>query len=110
MKLRLDTDQIKAKVEGRIDEVLRTMVTQEGTYYQPRYTIKDKKFLEAISAASKVAVETAIDAAIKENIATAVYGAVEAERTRMRVEMKALLKEIVTPEMARDILREKILL
>ena len=106
----ITSDQIKAKVEGRINEVLKTMVTQTGTYYQPKFEVKDKQFLAAISAASKVAVETAIDAAIKENIATAVYGAVEAERTRMRVEMKALLKEIVTPEMARDILREKILL
>jgi hypothetical protein len=106
----ITSDQIKAKVEGRIDEVLRTMVTQEGTYYQPRYTIKDKKFLEAISAASKVAVEGAIDNALKDQIATAVYSAIETERNRLRVELKSLLKELVTPEMARDIMREKILL
>lgn len=106
----ITSDQIKAKVEGRIDEVLRTMVTQEGTYYQPRYTIKDKKLLEAISAASKVAVEGAIDNALKDQIATAVYSAIETERARLRVELKSLLKELVTPEMARDIMREKILL
>jgi hypothetical protein len=106
----ISSDQIKSKVEAKIDAVLKTMVTQEGTYYQPRYVIKDKQFLAAISAASKVAVEGAIDEALKEHISGAVLQAVEAERIRLRVEFKALLKEIVTPEMARDIMREKILL
>lgn len=105
----ISSDQIKSKVEAKIDAVLKTMVTQEGTYYQPRYVIKDKQLLAAIAAASKAAVTTAIDEAIKLQIAETVLSAVEAERVRLRVELKALLKEIVTPEMAREIMREKIL-
>lgn len=106
----IKADQLAGKVEARIQEVLKSMVTQEGTYYQPKYVIKDKQFLAAISAASKVAVESAIDDALKEHIHTAVTNAVEQERIRLRVEFKTLLKELVTPEMARDIIREKILL
>lgn len=106
----ITSDQIKSKVEARIDQVLKTMVTQEGTYYQPRYVIKDKQLLAAIAAASKTAVDNAIDDALKDQIATAVYSAIETERARLRIELKSLLKELVTPEMARDIMREKILL
>ncbi|CUR44359.1 hypothetical protein VCM_00157 [Pseudomonas phage VCM] len=105
----ISSDQIKSKVEAKIDAVLKTMVTQEGTYYQPRYVIKDKQLLEAIAAASKAAVTTAIDEALKLQIADTVMSAVESERTRLRFELKGLLKEFCTPEMAREILREKIL-
>lgn len=105
----ISSDQIKSKVEARIDTVLKSMVTQEGTYYQPRYVIKDKQLQEAIAAASKAAVATAIDEALKFQIAETVLSAVESERTRLRFELKGLLKEFCTPEMAREILREKIL-
>lgn len=100
----ISSDQIKSKVAAKIDAVLKTMVTQEGTYYQPRYVIKDKQLLEAISAASKAAVTTAIDEALKLQIADTVMSAVESERVRIRAELKALLKELFTPEMAREIL------
>lgn len=106
----ISSDQIKSKVEAKIDAVLKTMVTQTGSYYTPKYEIKDKQFLTAISAASKAAVDNAIDGALKEHIQGAVYTAIEAERLRLRVELKGLLKDICTPEMAREILREKILL
>jgi protein required for attachment to host cells len=106
----ITSEQLKNKVSARIDEVLKSMVTKGGSYYQPVYEIKDKNFLAAIAAASKSVVDKALDEAVKLQIAETVLSAVEAERIRLRAELKALLKEIVTPEMARDIMREKILL
>lgn len=105
----IKNDHIEAAVRDRVALVLKGMATASGSYYSPKYTITDKGFLEAIAAASKVAVDASIDEAIKSRISAHVAQAVETEREVLRRELKSLLKELVTPEMAREIMREKIL-
>lgn len=103
-------DNIEAAVRDRVTAVLKGMTQNTGTYYSPKYAITDKDFLGAIAVASKTAVSAAINEAITSQINTAVFSAVEAERVRLRIELKSLLKELVTADMAREIVREKILL
>lgn len=104
----ISTDQIKEKVEVRISEVLKGMATNKGSWHTPVYEIKDASLQKAIDEAVAAAVANKVDQAIKDKIQSLVSSAMRIEREFLVKDAKKLLKELVTPEMARDILREKI--
>lgn len=105
----ISTDQIKVKVEARIAEVLKGMVTNKGSWHAPSYEIKDANLQKAIDAAVTTAVDAKVDQVIKDKIQSLVSTAMRVEREFLVRDAKKLLQELVTPEMARDVLREKIL-
>lgn len=104
----IKADVITRGVETQVMNCLRGMVTQSGGW-NPTYTAKSPELIKAVAAAAAVAVEEAVASKLQDVISTRVTTALQYERELFSREMKTLLKELVTPEMAREIMREKIL-
>lgn len=101
--------QVSAAVTRITDQVVRGMVEREGGYYSQKYVVKDPNVLKAIQdAVAAISVE-AVTASVESTAATAVGKIIAREKEVLREEMRTRLRELLTPEMARKILMEKIL-
>jgi len=101
------TDEaIRSNITRKIETVLKSMVKNEGTGWQPIYKPVGKEFIAAVNSSITEAVRELIDA----TVTRAVDDAVLRQQVRIATEVKSLLRELITPDMARDIVREKILL
>lgn len=100
----ISTDQIKSKVEARITEVLKSLVTSKGSWSAPTYEIKDAGLRKAIDAAVTLAVSEKIDQAIQDKVQSLVSSALRIEREHLFKDVKVLIQSSITPEMAREIL------
>lgn len=100
----ISTDQIKNKVEAQISTVLSGMVTNQGSWHNPSYVIKDAYLRKAIDAAVTTAVAEKVDQTIQDKIQSLVSPALRIEREYLIKDIKGLIKEAVTPEMAREVL------
>lgn len=135
MKLRLDTDGLRAlikdnpelevaigkevlnnikddfltsKVLDRIEACLKGMVQSSGGW-NPTYTAKAPELRQAIQAAVSGIIKEQLDQTIASVVSSRVGDVMRSERELIVRDVKALLRELVTPEMAREIMREKIL-
>lgn len=104
----IKTDVVTRGVETQIMACLKGMVTSSGGW-NPTYTAKSPELIKAVTAAAAVAVEEAVASKLQDVISSRVTTALQYERELFTREMKKLLQELVTPEMAREIMREKIL-
>lgn len=103
----IKADNIDNAVRDRITAVLKSMGTG-GDYYNRKITITDTDLISAI--------KTVVDEQVKLQSTTAIKNAVAdlviTERTALRKELKLLLKEemidVLTPEMAKEILLAKL--
>lgn len=103
----IKADNVDAAVRDRITAVLKSMGSG-GDYYNRKITITDQNLIDAI--------KTVVDEQVKILTAKSVKNAIDdlliTERTFMRKEMKLLLKELMiealTPEMAKEILLTKL--
>lgn len=103
-------DEIKGRVEGQIREVLKGMVENKGYWSTPNWVIKDAGFRQAVDKAVGEALNLTIDEHIKAKVQDLVGSALRFERELLTQDVKRMLQELVTPELAKEILREKILL
>ncbi|QNR53825.1 hypothetical protein phiK7A1_035c [Pseudomonas phage phiK7A1] len=104
----ITTDTIKGKVEAQINACLKSMVKQSSGW-PVRYEAVDKTLVQVINGIVIDTIRTQTEVNIKNAVDDAVSQAVAAERKKFGTEIRALLKELITPEMAREIVREKIL-
>lgn len=103
-------DEIKGRVEGQIREVLKGMAENKGYWSAPNWVIKDAGFRQAVDKAVGEALNLTIDEHIKAKVQDLVGSALRVERELLTRDVKRMLQELVTPELAKEILREKILL
>lgn len=102
----IKADNIATGVAAQITECLNSMVKRTGYYNDRKIVAKAPELVAAIRAE--------VDRVVAESLGAMIYERVE---VASRMAQAALVKEfrgcfadMVTPEMARDILREKILL
>lgn len=104
----ISADAIKLRVHGQIEACLKGMVTSSGGW-NATYTPKAPELKQAI----KIAVDSLVHEQLEQSIASLVSSRVgdvmRSERELIVRDVKTLLRELVTPEMAREIIREKIL-
>jgi DNA-binding FrmR family transcriptional regulator len=106
----IQRDNIKERVQGQINACLKSMVHTGGNSWNPQYTATSPEMVKAVQAAA----QHVIGGVLKEHLDGAIQERVNAmmrvEREMLFKNVKELLKDLVAPEMAKEILREKILL
>lgn len=100
----ISDDKVREKVEARIAGVLSSMITQTGSWHNPTYEIKNANLLKAVNAAAVAAIGTVVDKNLDTIIKERVSSAIRVERESLIRDIKSLIKEAVTPEMAREVL------
>jgi DNA-binding FrmR family transcriptional regulator len=105
----IQMDSIKGKIEGQITACLRGMVQSSGGW-NPTYSAKSPEMIQAVKAAAESLINAVLSDKLDGIIATRVESALRIERDYLIRDVKKLMLELVTPDMARDIMREKILL
>jgi hypothetical protein len=105
----IQMDAVKLKIEGQISSCLRGMVQSSGGW-NPTYTAKSPEMIQAVKAAADSLINAVVIDKLDGIIASRVESALRTERDYLMRDVKKLLAELVTPDMARDIMREKILL
>lgn len=106
----ITADAVKARVEGQIEACLKGMVKNEGTYYAARYVPVDKGFTTLVNKVVVEAVSHFANEGLKQHVADLAAQAIQKERIALHADLKVILSNLVTPEMAKEIMREKILL
>jgi len=101
-------DDLTSKVLNRIEACLRGMVTSSGGW-NATYTPKAPELKQAIKVAVDALVHEQLEQSVAAMVSARVGDAMRSERELLVRDVKALLRELVTPEMAREIMREKIL-
>lgn len=97
-------DIIKRGIDAKVEACLQGMMENTGSYYSPRWVAKDPKIKQAIKAAIDGEVRAELTDSITAIVNDLVGRQLRVERDALTRDIKALLKEIVTPEMAREIL------
>ena len=105
----IQDDSIRGKVEAQIQTCLRGMVVQTGTW-PTTYKAKAPELIQAVQLAAEQIVKESVGAVLEKAVAAEVQKHLALTRAQGSREMKALMKELLTPEMARELMREKILL
>lgn len=107
----IKADAIQGRVQAQIEQCLKGMVKNEGgTYYSPRYVPVGKEFTALVNRVVVETVQAFANEGLKAHVADLASQAVRSERDKVGVELKAILRSLITPEMAKEIVREKILL
>lgn len=103
-------DIIKRGIDAKVEACLQGMMENTGSYYSPRWVAKDPKIKAAIKAAIEAEVRSELEDSIKTIAEAIIVRELRDQMTMIGSDLKSILRTLVTPEMARDILREKILL
>lgn len=103
-------DIIKRGIDAKVEACLQGMMENAGSYYSPKWVAKDPKIKAAIKAAIEGEVRAELEDSIKTIANEIIVRELRAERERIGADLKSILRTLVTPEMARDVVREKILL
>lgn len=106
----IEADAIKRRVEAQIEACLKGMVKNEGSSWQPRYVPVDKQFVALIQKVVVEAVQHFTSEGLKQHVETLASNAVRIEANYAGKELKEILRTLITPEMAKEIVREKVLL
>jgi len=105
----INTDTIKGKIEGQIESCLKGLVQNAGTSWTPRWVAKAPELTQAVKDAAQVVINEQLEASIARAVEQAVGREIGVQTARLRREMLDAIRELITPEVARDIVREKIL-
>lgn len=103
-------DIIKRGIDAKVEACLQGMMENTGSYYSPRWVAKDPKIKAAIKAAIDGEVRAELEDSIKTIANEIIVHGLRAERERIGADLKVILRTLVTSDMAREIVREKILL
>lgn len=106
----LKIDVLKKGIESQIEACLKGMVKNEGSTWQPRYVPQDKKFVELIQKVVIEAVTAFTSEGLKQHVEQLASNAIRIEANYAGKELKEILRGLITPEMAKEIVREKVLL
>lgn len=106
----IKADAIQSRVEGQIEACLRGMVKNEGSSWAPRYVPVDKQFTTLINKVVIEAVQHFTQEGLKAHVESLARDAVRIEANYAGRELKEILRTLITPEMAKEIVREKVLL
>lgn len=105
----ISDDILTRKIGDRIEAVLKGMVHSTGGW-SPNYTVKAPEMKQAIAASITQLVRDQLDETISKLASDRVGEVMRSERELIVRDVKALLKQLVTPAMAKEIVMEKILL
>lgn len=106
----LKIDVLKKGIESQIEACLKGMVKNEGSSWSPCYVPADKKFTELIQKVVIEAVQAFTSEGLKNHVTQLAREAVRIETNYASKELKEVLRGLITPEMAKEIVREKVLL
>lgn len=103
----IKSDQMVESINTRINQVLDGMITKSGGW-NPKYSVKDAKLLEAL----KSTVSQVVEELAQQKIENLTMRIVEQERAKIRNELTNITKEAlmsaITPEIAKEILLKKL--
>jgi len=102
-------DILRSKVEGQISACLRGMVTQQGGW-PATFKATSPELVAAVKNAAEYIVNEVLTTRLEELIASRVSVHIAAQRAVDTRSLKEQLASLLTPEMARELMREKILL
>lgn len=101
-------DLLKVNISKRVDEILNSLATRSGSYYSPTYTLNP-----GFAAAVQNIVNEQAAIVAEKRLEAIVTAEVAKQCARLRIELqgelKALMRVMLTPEMAAEIMREKLL-
>jgi hypothetical protein len=106
----LKIDVLKKGIETQIEACLKGLVKNEGSSWSPRYVPVDKQFTTLIQKVVIEAVQAFTSEGLKNHVAQLARDAVRIETSYASKELKEVLRGLITPEMAKEIVREKVLL
>lgn len=104
----IKADYLSSKVESKISQVLNSMTTNVGTWSKPDHVIKCPDLKQAIKSATNEIVNIQVKESVDKIISERVQKLVDAEYMRLRKEFREVMMSLITPEMAKDIIREKL--
>ena len=106
-------DNIQEAVKARIDQCLASMCTKGGTYYAPTFKATDPALIKAITDVVQEEAKRILGDTVLQNVEFQITRLVEQERAKIREIFKDQAKEAlllaITPEMAREIVLQKLL-
>ncbi|UAV89631.1 hypothetical protein [Pseudomonas phage COT4] len=105
--IKLDT--IKRGVEAQIEACLKGLVRNEGSHWQPRYVPVDKQFTALMQKVVVEAVTAFTNEGLKQHVEEYAKNVVRIEASHVGKDLKAILQTLVTEDMAKEIMREKLL-
>lgn len=102
-------DQVQGAVMAQIEAVLKGKCSSSGWGSTMKYTVNDPKLKAAIAATVSEAVKAELDIALKHVLEDRVALVTDQLRRTLTNEVRGMIAATITPEMAKEILMEKLL-
>lgn len=104
----INKDNLDQCVRQKVEGLLLAMCQKSGSYYKPIYTMKDPNLVLAITNIVTVVAQDVAGDKIKQMVDTAIQEASTRVRQELRTTIKDAILDVVTPEMAKEILISKL--
>lgn len=104
----INKDNLDQCVRQKVEALLLAMCEKSGSYYNPTYTMKDQNLVLAITNIVTVVAEELAGEKIKKMVEAAIQDASMVVRRELRTTIKDAILDVVTPEMAKEILLAKL--
>lgn len=101
-------DLLRVNISKRVDEVLNTIAVKGGSYYQPTYTL-NPAFTSAVQTVIREQVQEIAVARLTTMVGDEIRTQMLKVRLELQGELKALMRTLLTPELATELMREKLL-
>lgn len=101
-------DLLRVNISKRIDEVLNTVAVKGGSYYSPTYTL-NPSFTAAVQTVIREQVQEIAVARLTTMVGDEIRTQMLKVRLELQGELKALMRTLLTPELATELVREKLL-
>lgn len=105
----IKSDIIESNIKAVIDKCIDSHMEKEGGYYSTKFTLSPKMRTLVESVVREHTLQL-LENKIKSQAREMLMKEVINIRKELREEMKNNLKDLVTPEMAKEILKEKLLM
>lgn len=102
-------DAVQGAVMAQIEAILKGKCTQSGWGSSLKYTINDPKLKAAVAATVNEAVKAELDVVLKQVLDDRVALITNQLRRTLTDEVRGMIAATITPEMAKEILMEKLL-
>lgn len=103
-------ETIEKALEGRVALIMSSFVENKGSRWQPKYVPVHEGFTQVVNTLVREVIKEESERILAERLQVAVDGAIQSAQISLARGLHAMLREQITPELAKEIIREKLLI
>ncbi|MNF53278.1 hypothetical protein D3C85_374720 [compost metagenome] len=107
----ISDDILRVALKQRVDDYLSTQIIRSGSYYSPQYKLSpqiEKLIADAVVTHATAHLGQTLEDRVNDAVSVALQQGVTRLRQSLNTELKSMMQELLTPEMAKELMKESL--